>query len=114
MPVASGSIDWIVSNCVINLVPDKRQAFAEMYRVLKTGGGFTISDVVTEGTVPQEDRLNPDLWCACVSGASAREEYLDMMRAAGFSDVGISRTDEYPLSPRTGYKVLSITVTGKK
>jgi ubiquinone/menaquinone biosynthesis C-methylase UbiE len=114
MPVDAGSVDRVLSNCVINLVPDKRKAFAEIYRVLKPGGGFTISDIVTEGSVPDYDRLNSDLWCACVSGALSKEEYLDTIRSAGFTDVVIRREAEYPVNPPASYRVLSITVTARK
>ena len=69
MPIESNSVDRILSNCVINLVPDKRKAFSEMYRVLKKGGKFTISDIVSIGEIPESVRSDMQLWAGCVSGA---------------------------------------------
>ena len=114
MPVDSNSIDRVLSNCVINLVPDKRKAFAEIYRVLKPGGRFTISDIVVEGTIPEDHKMDKSLWCACVSGASGKAEYLSIISEAGFKNVEVSRTKEYPVPEATPFRILSITVKGEK
>jgi len=114
MPVESNSINRVLSNCVINLVPDKRKAFAEIYRVLKSGGRFIISDIVIEGMIPDGYKKDPVLWCACVSGASAKEEYLFIIGEAGFKNVEVSSTREYPVPEGTPFKILSITVKGEK
>ena len=86
--IADESIDVIVSNCVLNLVrpEDKKQLFAEMYRVLKRGGRIAISDIVSDETVPEHLAKDPDLWSACVSGAFQEEEFL-----RAFEDGEISR-----------------------
>ena len=89
LPVEDESIDVIISNCVINLAPDKDKVFREAYRVLKPGGRITVSDIVTDGPLPQEIKDNPDAWAACVSGALDKEEYLQKIRNAGFEDVKV-------------------------
>lgn len=87
LPVADESIDVVVSNCVLNLVPDKATAFAETYRVLKPGGQFCISDIVLEGKLPSGLAEGAALYAGCVSGALPRGEYLALIDRAGFRDV---------------------------
>lgn len=89
MPVASDSIDAILSNCVLNLVPDKRKAFAEMYRVLKSGGRFTVSDIVLNGELPENIKTAAVMYAGCVAGALRKEDYIEGIAAAGFKDVEI-------------------------
>ena len=86
MPVEDGSCDWIISNCVINLAPDKDKVFGEAFRVLKPGGRLMISDMVTHG-LPAEIRENTAAWAACIGGALGEEEYLEKIQGAGFQDV---------------------------
>ena len=112
MPIESGSIDHVLSNCVLNLVPDKRKAFGEIHRVLKGGGKFTISDIVTLGAIPDEERNDPMLWCGCVAGAVEKSDYLSLIRATGFRNVEVTTENEYP--GQRSFKILSITVTGEK
>jgi len=88
MPVNSGSCDWIISNCVINLAPDKSKVFAEAFRVLKPSGRMMISDIVTHGLAP-EVRRSIEAWTSCVAGSLEEEEYLQAIRAAGFEDVRV-------------------------
>ena len=89
LPVEDGTIDVIISNCVINLAPDKDKVFREAYRVLKPGGRITVSDIVTDGDLPEEIRNNPDQWAACVSGALDENLYLEKIRNAGFERVKV-------------------------
>lgn len=87
MPVDDNSIDVIISNCVINLAPDKDRVFRESFRVLKPGGRVAISDMMTRVPMPELMRANMQSWAACVSGAIREDEYIEKMRAAGFIDV---------------------------
>jgi arsenite methyltransferase len=89
LPVVANSIDVIMSNCVINLSPDKAAVFAEAFRVLKPGGRISVSDIVTEGEFTDEMRADTLKWAECVTGAIGVEEYTGMMRTAGFSDVTV-------------------------
>ncbi len=114
MPVESGSIDRIISNCVINLVPDKNKAFSEMYRVLKPGGKFTVSDIVSLGEIPADTRRNMELWAGCIAGAINKEEYLQTVREAGFSDLTISAEKPYNLEGNTSFGLESITLTATR
>jgi ubiquinone/menaquinone biosynthesis C-methylase UbiE len=114
LPVESGSVDRILSNCVINLVPDKRRAFAEMHRVLKIGGKFTVSDIVSTGQIPVEIRQNMLEWAGCVAGALDREEYLQIVREAGFSEVTVVAEKQYSLDQSASFGLHSITVSATK
>ena len=89
LPIEDGSIDVIISNCVINLTPNKSVAFNEVFRVLKDGGRILISDIVTEGELPEEIRKSFQAWSECTAGAMEKEEYLETIRKAGFKDVKI-------------------------
>ena len=89
LPVEDETVDVIMSNCVINLSPNKGQAFSEAFRVLKPGGRMSISDIVTHGAFNTDARNDMDQWAACVSGAIDAEDYLRLMRDAGFEDVRI-------------------------
>lgn len=88
LPVESGSVDWVISNCVINLSPDKEKVFAEIARVLKPGGRMLISDIVVE-TLPDRARANKALYTACVAGAISEAAYVAGLRAAGLDDVEV-------------------------
>jgi arsenite methyltransferase len=89
LPFGESEFDIIISNCVINLAPNKDKVFSEAYSVLKPGGRIAVSDIVTLGEMPEEMRKNMDSWAGCVSGAIEADLYLDKMRNAGFSDVKI-------------------------
>ncbi|MEW6231828.1 MAG: arsenite methyltransferase [Chloroflexota bacterium] len=89
MPVDSDTVDVIISNCVINLSPDKDQVFAEAFRVLKPGGRMTVSDIVTRGPLPTAIRESRHAWVSCVAGALEEELYLEKIRQAGFEDVEV-------------------------
>jgi len=130
IPVRFGVVDVVISNCVLNLVPDKPQAFSEIFRVLKQGGHFCISDVVLEGSLPKGLKEDAIMYAGCVSGALPKEEYLSIIKDAGFMDVEVKKEKKIELpeellsqymsadelekfkNGETG--IFSITVTGKK
>ncbi|MGQ0812776.1 MAG: methyltransferase domain-containing protein [Nitrospiraceae bacterium] len=112
MPVEDGSIDLIISNCVINLAPDKRKVFREMFRVLRPGGRFTISDIVSDQTVPQYLVHDTEKWGNCLSGALPVAEYVGGMVDAGF--LGIHQMKFTPWQVIDGIHFLSVTLTGYK
>lgn len=91
MPFADNQFDVIVSNCVLNLVPDKVKAFSEMYRVLKPNGHFCVSDVVIKGELPEKLQKDAEMYAGCVSGASEMDDYLEIIRNQGFEDVIIHK-----------------------
>lgn len=97
LPVDNESIDVILSNCVINLSTDKDQVFREAYRVLKTGGRLMVSDLVTEGELPEEVRKSFDAWACCIGGALEKQQYLESIRKAGFKDVQIRSEAAYSI-----------------
>ena len=97
IPLPDASVDVIISNCVINLSADKDNVFREAFRVLKPGGRFAVSDVVTRGEIPVDIRRNILLWAGCVAGALDENEYQAKLRAAGFEDVGIEVTRVFKL-----------------
>lgn len=89
LPVPDGSVDAILSNCVVNLSPEKAQVFREAYRALRPGGRMLLSDLVWTRDLPPETRHNVDLYCGCVAGASLKQDYLTLIREAGFHDVEV-------------------------
>jgi SAM-dependent methyltransferase len=91
LPVEDESVDVILSNCVINLSPEKHRVFAEIYRVLKPGGRMMVSDIVLEQALPEKVLWSVDAYIGCVGGASLREEYLETVRKAGFREVRVER-----------------------
>jgi SAM-dependent methyltransferase len=95
VPLPDNSVDVIISNCVINLSGDKDKVLQEAFRVLKPGGRFAVSDVVTRGEVPAEIREKVLLWVGCIAGALRDEEYRDKLAKAGFQSIGIEPTRVY-------------------
>lgn len=95
LPVADASVDLIISNCVVNLSPDKPQVFREAMRVLKPGGRMMVSDLVLTRPLTKEMQNSVDLYIGCVAGASMKEDYLGMMREAGLVDVEILDESRY-------------------
>jgi arsenite methyltransferase len=91
MPVTSNYADVIVSNCVLNLVPNKHKVFSEIYRVLKPGGHFSISDIVLEGELPAKWKEVAELYAGCVSGAIQREVYLEIIASLGFKNITLQK-----------------------
>jgi arsenite methyltransferase len=89
LPVDAASVDVIISNCVINLSPDKARVFSEAFRVLKPGGKLAVSDIVTDGPLPEEIKKSLSAWAGCIAGAVQAEEYIGMMKSVGFTDISI-------------------------
>jgi arsenite methyltransferase len=90
LPVESNTVDVIISNCVINLAPDKSKAFAEAFRVLKPGGKLAVSDIVTDGPLPDAIKKSLSAWAGCVAGAVEAKDYISMMEAVGFKNISIA------------------------
>ena len=98
MPLPDESVDLIISNCVVNLSPDKEAVFREAYRVLRPGGRMVISDIVLDGELPPPIRESLIAWAACVAGALQEPDYLGKIRAAGFADVQVLSREEVKIS----------------
>ncbi len=90
LPVDSDSVDVVISNCVINLSPDKPKVIGEAFRVLKPGGKFAVSDIVTNGRLPDVVRQSMAAWAGCVAGALDGNDYIAMMQAVGFTDIAVN------------------------
>lgn len=90
LPVADNSVDVIISNCVVNLSPDKPQVFREAFRVLKPGGKFAVSDIVTDGPLPKQVKDSLTAWAGCVAGALDVQEYLAWLKEAGFTTIELT------------------------
>jgi ubiquinone/menaquinone biosynthesis C-methylase UbiE len=130
MPVLDNSIDVVISNCVLNLVPDKKKAFDEIYRVMKPGGHFCISDIVLIGNIPEKLQSVAEIYTGCIAGAKQKEEYLQLINEAGFIESSIKKEKEITIPIdvlenflnekeieefyNSGTKILSITVTAAK
>lgn len=130
LPVTDNLADVVVSNCVLNLVPDKQKAFSETYRILKPGGHFSVSDIVLRGYLPDSLKSVAEMYAGCVSGAIQKDEYLSIVKAAGFTNIQVQKEKKINI-PRevlmqyiseaelknledAGTSVLSITVYAEK
>ncbi|MDA3954423.1 MAG: arsenite methyltransferase [Bacteroidales bacterium] len=91
MPIESSSVNVVVSNCVLNLVPDKKKAFNEIYRVLKNDAHFSVSDVVLMGELPDRLKESAEMYAGCVSGAIQKDEYLKIIRNSGFTNIEVQK-----------------------
>ncbi|MBI3086603.1 MAG: methyltransferase domain-containing protein [candidate division NC10 bacterium] len=109
LPVGDGSADLVVSNCVINLAPDKAVVFREAYRVLRPGGRLAVSDIILTDELPEAERRNAELWAGCVAGALPELDYLEAIRQAGFAAVEVAAR-----SPSARPGVASIKVRAAK
>ena len=130
IPLEDGTADVVVSNCVLNLVPDKTKAFTEMFRILKTGGHFCISDIVLKGELPEGLVQSAEMYAGCVSGALQQKDYLACISNAGFGNIEIKKTKTIVLPEdilknflnkedaikfmNSGNGIFSITVVGYK
>ncbi len=116
LPVEDDSVDVIISNCVINLSTDKEKVFREAYRVLKPGGKVMISDIVTEGELPEKVKKSFDAWAECIAGALEKNEYLGAIRKAGFKKVKVVSESSYDIdiSEELKGKITSVKVEAHK
>lgn len=115
LPLPNDYADWAMSNCVINLTPDKPTTFREIFRVLKPGGRLSVSDIVLETDIPDSLRENMDAYAACVSGAILEAEYLDAILKAGFTDVAVTRREgSEQCGSSFGVHTASVHVTATK
>jgi SAM-dependent methyltransferase len=117
LPVADNSVDTIMSNCVINLSPDKSRVFSEAHRVLRPGGKMVISDIVSEKPLPAAMRGDMNAWSSCISGALQKEDYLDRIASAGFKIPEIlSEREFYAQSGESSemHRLFSVTVRAEK
>ncbi len=130
LPVNSDEVDVVISNCVLNLVPDKRKAFQEIYRVLKPGGRFCVSDIVLRGELPAKLKSLAEMYAGCVAGAMQHDEYLQVIQETGFADTDVKKERPFVLADgileqhltaddiqqyrNSNADVLSITVVGEK
>lgn len=94
LPVADNSIDVIISNCVINLSPNKQRVFKEAFRVLKAGGRLAISDVIASTTIPEDIKKDLVLHAGCIAGASTQNEVIAMLKEAGFNEIRVKNKEE--------------------
>ena len=130
MPVTANVADVIVSNCVLNLVPNKYGVFQEIYRVLKPGGHFSISDIVLAGDLPEKIQQAAEMYAGCVAGAIQKKEYLDLIEATGFTGLSLQKekaitvpddilaqylsADEIAEFKQSGTGIYSVTVFAQK
>jgi len=130
MPIAANRADVVISNCVLNLVPDKHRAFEEMYRILKPGGHFSVSDVVLKGELPDGLRNDAEMYAGCVSGAIQMDDYLRLLQEVGFQNITVQKQrrielpddilgnyltpDEITTMRSDDKGILSVTVYGEK
>jgi len=130
IPVDDNTTDIVISNCVMNLVPDKEKAFSEVFRIMNTKGKFSISDIVITGELPDKLRESAEMYVGCVAGAIDKQEYIDAIENAGFKNVKIVEEkkyilpeglvkqylseEEYKFYTTSDAEILSITVYGEK
>lgn len=130
MPIGACTIDVVISNCVLNLVPDKQKAFSEIYRVLKPGGHFCVSDIIIKGELPENLLSAAAMYTGCVAGALQKDEYLKIISDSGFTDIEIPKekrinipdeillgfisNDELNAFKTSGVEILSATVVATK
>lgn len=130
MPLDNSSADVVVSNCVLNLVPNKQKAFAEIYRILKPGGHFCVSDIVIKGELPMNLKKSAEMYAGCVAGAVQYDEYLKIISDSRFKNVEVKKTKvidlpdeilreylsetELKLYRESGVGIFSVTITADK
>ncbi|MBU2446782.1 MAG: arsenite methyltransferase [Bacteroidetes bacterium] len=130
LPIEGSSVDVVISNCVLNLVPNKEKAFQEIHRVLKSSGHLCVSDIVLRGELPHKLRQSAEMYAGCVAGALQKEEYLEVVNAVGFKNIQIRKEKEITVPKeilknylteeeitnyqKSDFKILSITVFAVK
>ena len=129
LPLGAETADVVVSNCVLNLVPDKQKVFQETYRVLKSGGHFSISDIVLEGELPDDLLKAAEMYAGCISGAIQKQDYVELVKNSGFANVKVLKEKEIVLPDdileaylpheeigafRSKSRIVSITLYGEK
>jgi SAM-dependent methyltransferase len=130
IPLESNTSDVVISNCVLNLVPDKEKAFAEIFRILKPGAHFCVSDIVLKGELPAGIRKSAEMYAGCVAGALQQDEYLGIIKGTGFTNIEIKRTklielpgnvleeylkdSEIEMFKKNNIGIFSVTVVGYK
>ena len=112
IPLADSSVDVIISNCVINLSPDKDAVFREAYRVLRPGGRMNVSDIVVDGQLPQQIRNSLSAWAGCVAGALDESDYLGRIRKAGFEEVEVLSREISEFDESVGWDDVQVMVVG--
>jgi SAM-dependent methyltransferase len=108
LPVADGTVDLIISNCVVNLSQQKDQVFREAHRALRPGGRMLVSDLVLEAPLPKEIKESVEAYVGCIAGASMKEDYLRLIREAGFEQVEIVRSGSYGDAPVASVQVRAV------
>lgn len=111
LPFADESFDAVMSNCVINHARDKKRAYSEIYRVLKNGGRFVISDAVTKEPLPGSVKNDPEAWAQCYGGAITEQEYLDSISDSGFGPIKVLNRREYI---KNTFDFISLTILAEK
>ncbi len=111
LPFKDNEFDAVISNCVINHAADKNRVYREIFRVLKSGGRFVVSDAVCKEALPEHIKNDPDQWAACFAGAITEKEYLQSIQTAGFNDIQIVNRREYL---KNGYDFASLTIQATK
>ncbi|MBI5931434.1 MAG: arsenite methyltransferase [Chloroflexi bacterium] len=114
MPIEANTADVIISNCVINLAPDKKAVFKDAFRVLKSGGRFAVADIVTEGELTSDERANMDFWSECLTGAIDVNVYLNALREVGFVDAQVTHKAAYSDNNDFTAKIFSARITARK
>lgn len=115
LPVDDESVDVVISNCSINLCPDKRGAYAEAFRVLRAGGRMAVSDLVIEGELPEQVRGSLKAWAQCIAGALPREEYLETIGQAGFQNLRVLSEHHFEhLDEEVGGRIISLIIGAGK
>ena len=107
LPINDAVIDVVVSNCVLNLVPDKKKAFSEIFRVIKQGGHFSVSDIVITGTLPDKLLKEAEMYAGCVAGAIPKADYLELIQQQGFSNIAVQKEKEISIPDEVLTKYLN-------
>jgi ubiquinone/menaquinone biosynthesis C-methylase UbiE len=111
LPFGNSVFDAVMSNCVINHAKNKNKVYSEIFRVLKNGGRFVISDAVTKNSLPPEVKNDPEAWAQCFGGAVTEEEYLNSIMSSGFNNIDVLKRREYV---KNGYDFISLTIMATK